>query len=471
MLDKLSRWMLPIGPLLATVVAVVSYYSGLPIAASVCAWVATLCACWWIFECLHIAIVGLIPLAVFPLAGVLSESEAASAYGDKMILLLLGGFFLSAAMENVGAHRRLALTMVRMVGGRGGRRIVLGFMLATGLLSMWISNTAATLMMVPIALAVLGQANQPGLRVPMLLGIAYAASIGGMGTPIGTPPNVMFMAQIKKQFDVDFGFGQWMMVAVPIIAILLPVAWWLVTRKLVEGDPLEVPSPGPWQTPEVRVLVVFALTAIAWVFRAGPYGGWTAWLPAAMSGDSLVGDTTIAIIASLFLFICPRGDGQCDQGRTVRLLDWTAANRAPWGILIMFGGGLALAKGFEKTGLSAAIGNQLSIFSEAPPWLVIGGVCVVVTFMTEITSSTATASLLLPILGELAIATGLAPEAIMIPGTISASCAFMLPVATAPNAIVFSLGGIRTDQMARHGFLLNLFAAVLITLISYRLLT
>jgi solute carrier family 13 (sodium-dependent dicarboxylate transporter), member 2/3/5 len=509
MSDTLTKWMLPCAPILAAGVAIVAYHSGLPVEASVCAWVASLCALWWIFECLHIAVVGLVPLVVFPATGILSESVVARSYGHPMILLLMGGFFLSAAMENVGAHRRVALTMVKFVGGGSGRRLVLAFMLATGGLSMWISNTAAALMMVPIALAVLKQASDTALRVPLLLGIAYSASIGGMSTPIGTPPNVMFMGQIEKLFGIRYGFGSWMMVALPIVCVLLPVAWLWITRGLPDGGKLHVPDPGPWRTSEVRVLGALVVTALAWIFRAGPGGGWSAWLPTLANGESLIGDTTIAIAAAMFMFICPAGDppeapiNLADDSRTPevtddadrprdkkslaykhpavaliatsstlspRLLSWSAAARIHWGILLMFGGGLALAEGFEATGLSAAIGQKLAIFSGAPPLLVILAVCLLITFLTEITSSTATATLMLPILGELAVATNLPPESVMIAGTISASCAFMLPVATAPNVIVFAAGGIKTTEMARNGLVLNFIAAFVIAGICHLML-
>lgn len=501
MSDTLTKWMLPGSPILATGIAIVAYRSGLPVEAAICAAVASLCALWWIFECLHIAVVGLVPLVVFPATGVLSEAVVARAYGHPMILLLLGGFFLSAAMENVGAHRRVALTMVQLVGGGSGRRLVLAFMLATGGLSMWISNTAAALMMVPIALAVLKQAGDTALRVPLLLGIAYSASIGGMSTPIGTPPNVMFMGQIEQLFGIRYGFGSWMMVALPIVAVLLPMVWWWITRGLAEGSQLNVPHPGPWRTSEVRVLAALAVTALAWIFRTGPGGGWSSWLPTVAGGESLIGDTTIAIAAAMFMFICPSGDdpqrqvehpapgraGKADDedqplGRDTqavlasgpvispRLLSWAAASQVHWGILLMFGGGLALAEGFEATGLSAAIGHQLTVFSGAPPLLVIFAVCLLIAFLTEITSSTATATLMLPILGGLAVATDLPPESVMIAGTISASCAFMLPVATAPNVIVFAAGGIKTAEMVRNGIALNLFAAVVIAGICYLML-
>lgn len=491
-MDILTKTMLPGGPIVALLLAIVTLRCGLPVEAAICAGTATLCAVWWIFECANIAVVGLVPLVIFPVTGVLAEAETAMAYGHPMILLLMAGFFLSAAMENVGAHRRVALTMVKWVGNGSGPRLVLAFMLATGGLSMWISNTAAALMMVPIALAVLKQADSSELRVPLLLGIAYSASIGGMSTPIGTPPNVMFMGQIEQLFGIRYGFGAWMAVALPIVVVLMPAAWWWITRplriRISDGsERLSVPDPGPWRTSEICVLLVLLVTAFAWIFRSGPAGGWSGLLPTtATDGKSIIGDTTIAVASALFLFICPAGDPEPHEPATgeptstkqtgphrevpsisPRLLSWTAASKIHWGILLMFGGGIALAAGFEATGLSAAIGRQLSIFSDAPPWLVILVVCLVITFMTEITSGTATATLMLPILGELAIATGMKPESVMIAGTISASCAFMLPVATAPNVIVFAAGGIKTTEMARNGLVINLFAAVLIAFVTY----
>lgn len=460
--------MLPSAPLIGLAIAAGCYAAGLAAPACCCAWVAVVCALWWIFECLNIAIVGLLPFIAFPLLGVLDHKTVAQAYGNTMILLLMGGFFLSMAMERSGAHRRIAVTMVRAVGGQGGRRLVLGFMLATALLSMWISNTATTLMMLPIVMAVLSQAEDQALRAPLLLGVAYAASVGGMATPIGTPPNVVFMGMIEERFKIEVSFAQWMMIGVPIVALLLPAIWLWITRRLKDARPVEMPEVGDWRPSEVRVLCVFAVTALLWIFRAAPYGGWSAWLP---GGGETVGDTTVALAACLFMFLCPSGEpaDEIDERTGLpaprRILDWPTAATIPWGILIMFGGGLALAAGFESSGLSRAIGTQLSLFQSAPVWLIVLSVCLLVTFLTEITSSVATATLMLPILGELAIATAVSPEGVMIAGTISASCAFMLPVATAPNVIVFRAGGIRTDKMAANGFLLNLYAAVVITVV------
>ncbi|MEM8912558.1 MAG: SLC13 family permease [Planctomycetota bacterium] len=474
MFDRLSRGMLIGGPLLAAAIGIAANASGLSMPASGCAALALLCAFWWIFECLDIAVVGLVPFVGLPLLGIVSHKDVAASYGHTMILLLLGGFLLSAAMQRSGAHRRIAIWMVRLVGGHGGRRMVLGFMLATSLLSMWISNAATTLMMLPIALAVLQQARDPRLRTPMLLGIAYAASIGGMATPIGTPPNVILMGQLEDRFGSAMPFATWMSIGLPITLILLPVIWWYVTRSVGASAPVSIPPLDPISQAEVRILGVFVVTAMLWIFRTGPGGGWSGWLgpPGAM-----IGDATVALAASLFLFICPSGNpiareepsvdpaatGHSPNDRVDRLLDWPTASKIPWGILIMFGGGLALARGFDASGLSQAIGGQLTFLAQAPPWLIVLSICVLVTFLTEITSSTATATLLLPILAELSVQVDLPPAMLMVPGTISCSCAFMLPVATAPNVIVFGAGGIRTDEMARTGLALNVVAALLIT--------
>lgn len=457
--------MLHVGPLLAVLVAIVTHQLGLPVPAAICAGTAALCALWWISECVPMGVVGLVPLVIFPVTGILGEKEVAGFYWNDMIMLLMGGSFLSAAMENAGAHRRLALTMVRAVGRGGPRTFVAGMMLTTALLSMWISNTATTLMMVPIALAVLGPAPSPPLRAALLLGIAYSSSLGGMATPIGTPPNVIFKAQMEQLYGVSYSFPDWMRVGVPIVLVLLPIVWWLLTRRLESDLRIEVPEPGAWRTAEVRVLAILTLTALAWTFRENPAGGWTGLLPTlASEGKSMIRDTTIAVAAALAVFLCPAGDAEEPEKR---LLSWSdAATKVPWGILIMFGGGLALAGGFVESGLSAAIAEQLVFLGAVPPWLILLILCGVITMLTEITSGTATASLMLPILAGLAEATGMPPATVMIAGTISCSCAFMLPVATAPNAIVYA-AGIKTSEMARAGLALNFAAATVIAVLSY----
>ncbi|WP_417738008.1 SLC13 family permease [Rosistilla oblonga] len=463
--------MLPGGVVVAALVGAGCSSAGLEAPACWCAATSTLCAMWWIFEVLPIAATALLPFVVFPLTGVLDHRTVATAYGHTMILLLMGGFLLSAAMERSGAHRRLAMIMVRAVGGRGERRIVLGFMLATAMLSMWISNTATTLMMLPIAMAVLERHACNGLRVPLLLGIAYSASVGGMGTPVGTPPNAMFMGFYEEKLGRSLAFVDWMVIAVPIVAILLPIIWLWLTRNLKSDAIFEMPDVGAWRSAEVRVLIVFSLTALAWITRTTPFDGWSYWIGATTPNDaggitSLVGDSTVALAATLALFIIPSG-GEAKGP----LLDWETAERIPWGILLLFGGGLALAKGFDASGLSTVIGDSLAGLASLPPILVIGGVCLLVTFLTEITSGTATTALLLPILASTAIAADVPAEMIMIPGTISASCAFMLPVATAPNTIVYGAGGLSTGVMARTGLVLNLIAVCVITTFCWLMLS
>lgn len=469
------------GILTGIVLAGLCAFSGLSAAACWCAFTAGVCAVWWVSEVLPLPATALLPFVIFPLTGVSDEKQVAQGYGHTAILLLLGGFLLSAAMERSGLHRRLALGLLNLVGGSSAPLLVAGFMLATGLLSMWVSNSATTLMMLPIALAVLQQAESPKLRTALLLGIAYSASIGGMATPVGTPPNVLFIANYRELTGETVSFFEWGRVAVPIVVVLLPLVWWYVTRGVKIERPIEMPDVGRWTAMERRVLIVFVATALLWVFRTAPFGGWATLVGAVDDqGRFIVGDSTVALAASLALFIIPSGKRReelpspASDSRlplpTSGLLDWETAARIPWGILLLFGGGLALAKGFENSGLSASIGNSMSALSNWHPYLIVLVVCLIVNFLTELTSSTATTALLLPILAETARAAQLPLELIMIPGTISASCAFMLPVATAPNTIVFGAGGLSTAMMARQGWILNLISAIVISTIGYLLL-
>jgi sodium-dependent dicarboxylate transporter 2/3/5 len=432
------------------------------------AWTAgitALCATWWVTEPIPIPVTSLIPFVLFPVAGVLNHEQLAKAYGHYLILLLLGGFILSTAMASSGAHRRLAVGMVRMVGGAGGRRLVLGFMIATAVCSMWISNTATTLMLLPVAMAILEQDEAKGggdtLKVPLLLGIAYAASIGGMGTPVGTPPNVIFMGIYEEATKTEIAFIDWMKIGIPVVCIMLPIAWWYLTRSLQDSRSLDLPELGDWSTAERRVLIVFGITALAWVTRTAPFGGWTDWfnLPG-------VRDDTVALAAVVALFLIPNGKGG-------RMLDWETANRIPWGLLLLFGGGIAIASAFMQSGLSDALGGWLANDLQITTWPVVLmtiTICLAVTFLTEVTSNTATTNLLMPVLAAAGIAAGIDPAMLMIPATLSASCAFMLPVATAPNAIVFGTDMVSTKTMAREGFALNIVGAILITGLMYFLL-
>lgn len=458
----LALWL---GPVLGTAVGLSLSALGLGRDGAVTAGLTFLCALWWTMEPVHLAVTGIVPLAALPLLGVVSHKEVAAAYGHPLILLLLGGLLVSSALERSGAHRRIALVMVRLLGGRSGatssRRLVLGFMITSALLSMWISNTATTLMLVPVAMALVEWERadrRKALAVPLLLGIAYGASIGGMGTPIGTPPNVLFMAMYEEATQRNISFLTWMKLGIPMVLVLVPIAWWVVCRGLSGAPAATLPEPEPWRPAERRVLAVFVVTALAWMTRVEPFGGWTGLL-----GLATVGDSTIALAAFLALAIAPDGEGG-------RLLPWSTAERVPWGLLLLFSGGLALARAFAASGLSAALGGGLASVAALPLPLLLIGVALGVSFLTEVTSNTATAAVLLPVLAAAAGRVGLEPEWLMVPAVLSASCAFMLPVATAPNAIVFGSGQIEARQMAAVGYRLNLVASVMIALLCSLLL-
>jgi sodium-dependent dicarboxylate transporter 2/3/5 len=438
------------GPLLALGAASAMRAAGFEEAAAVTLGVTVLCVVWWVFEPIPIPVTSLIPLGTLPLLGVLPQAEVSQAYGHPLVLLLLGGFILSTAMEKSGAHRRIALTMVRAFGGTSSRRLVFGFMAAAAVLSMWISNTATTLMLLPVALAVIERAPDPKLATPLLLAIAYSASLGGIGTPIGTPPNVIFMSIYNTTTGAEVSFTTWMTWGVPVVVVFLPLMGFWLTRNLDYQGRFELPQVGAWRAEEKRVMAVFATTAVLWITRKEPLGGWSALLGADYTNDAMV-----AFAAIVAMFIIPNGNGG-------RLLDWESAQRIPWGMLILFGGGIAIASAFATSGLSATIGAALSGLSTWPPFLLILSVCLAVTFLTEATSNTATTSLLMPILAATAIGVGMDPRLMMVPAAMSASCAFMLPVATAPNVIMFSTGRFDVPTMVREGFALNLIGALVI---------
>jgi sodium-dependent dicarboxylate transporter 2/3/5 len=449
------QWALIAGPLLAIAVAAGMNQSGWEGQACWTGAVAILCVVWWIFEPIPIPATAIIPLAVFPLTGVLPQEKIAAAYGSELILLMLGGFILSAAMERSGAHRRIALGMVNVIGGTSSRRIVLGFMAATAALSMWISNTATVLMMLPIALAVIAQSPDKKLAIPLLLAIAYGSSIGGLGTPIGTPPNLVFMQQYESFTGTAVSFSQWMSWGLPVVLIFLPIAGLWLTRKLDYRGELTIPPAGDWRPEERRVLIIFGLTALAWVTRLEPFGGWSTWLSLKGANDAIV-----ALVAVVILFLVPNGRGG-------KLIDWESAERVPWGILILFAAGIAIAQAFVESGLSRAIADQLAVLASLHPLVMITAIALTVTFLTEATSNTATTILLMPILASAALGAGIDPALLMVPAAMSASCAFMLPVATAPNAIVFSSGHVTIANMVREGLTLNLIGVVVITLVCY----
>ncbi len=433
-------------------------------AIAISAAVAIICVIWWVFEPVPIPVTSLLPLSIFQISGVLTKDEVGQSYGSPLILLLLGGFILSKAMERSGAHLRLALFMVNLFGNTSSKQLVLGFMVTAATLSMWISNTATTLMLLPVAMAVADQARDKQLAIPLMLSVAFAASIGGIGTPIGTPPNLVFMQVYQQQFGKNIGFAEWMSWGIPVVVCMIPMTWLWLTRKLTYRGGFEMPEVGKWSTTEKRVMTVFALTATAWVTRKEPFGGWSSWLDLPTANDA-----SVALIAVILMFVIPAGYDS-EQRRGERLLDWDTAKTIPWGILLLFGGGITLAKAFDVSGLSAAIAEQLSDLSSLPILLMIFAICLGVTFLTETTSNTASTVLLMPVLAATAIGSNIDPRLLMIPAAISASCAFMMPVATAPNSIVYASGFFTTRIMAREGIVLNICGAIIITALCYLIL-
>ncbi len=437
--------------------------------------VALLMATWWITEAVPIPVTAMLPLALFPLLGILDMSQAAAPYADELIFLFMGGFFIAAAMERSGLHRRLALGIVAAVG-TSPSRLVLGFMLATGFLSMWISNTATAAMMLPIALAVsemLRPKDQEGpfhFGVAMMLGIAYAASIGGVATLIGTPPNAVMAGAARELAGVRIGFGQWMLVGGPVAAIMLPLGWIVLTRILhppgrLAGDAADLiererAGLGPMSRSERVVGTVFVLTALAWILRSPKTIG-ALHLPGLTTLAPGLRDSTIAMLAAVALFCVP-----IDARRREFALDWRTGSRISWGVLLLFGGGLSLARAMDQSGLAAWIGSFVSTLQSAPVWAVILVVVALIVFLTEITSNAATATMAMPIMAGAAVALGEPPVVLMASAALAASMAFMLPVATPPNAIVFSSGYLTIPQMAKAGLLMNLLAIALITLIG-----
>ncbi|HAA15666.1 MAG TPA: anion transporter [Cytophagales bacterium] len=427
------------------------------------AWVA----CWWLTEAAPMAATALLPIFLFPLLGALPIRQTTEAYAHPMIFLFVGGFILALSMEKWNLHRRIALTILSKVGDHG-KQIVLGFMVATGFLSMWISNTATTVMMLPIGLAVIGQmsAQQPGSSFgkALLLGIAYSASIGGMATLVGTPTNPIFAGIAEETYGISIGFTEWFALGFPITILLIAAAWWFlthvafkITRSLAGGADFsqQLVALGRVKREEKVILVVFGLIASAWI--GGRY------IREFIAPG--LHDTAIAIAGATVLFLWPsRSDS------SGRLMTWEDTLKLPWSVLILFGGGLSIARGFTTSGLAAWIGNQLATLETWPLFLIILVIVALVNFLTEVTSNVATASMILPILAALATTIGVHPFTLMVGATFAASCAFMLPVATAPNAVIFGSGELRIPDMVRAGFLLNLFSVVIISLVVYFLM-
>lgn len=449
------------GPLLFGLLLLFPHPGGMSPEAWRTAAVAVWMAVWWIGEAVPIPATALLPLALFPTLGVMKVGQAAAPYANPVIFLFMGGFMIAAALEQSGLHRRLALGVLARVGTRP-QFIVLGFMIATAFTSMWVSNTATAVMMLPIATSIIRFAEDrggagEGFGVASLLGVAYAASIGGLGTLIGTPPNALLAGYLSSTHGIEVGFAQWMLLGVPLVAVGLPTTWILLTRvvfdvgheELSGGRELierEVRDLGPRSRHETIAATVTLVTAAAWVAQ-----------PLLEKVLPWLSDAGIAIIGALLLFAIP-----VDLARGRFALDWSGAEKVPWGVLILFGGGLSLAGATETTGLAKWIGEAMSGLSGAPTILVMVVITTVVIFLTELTSNTATAATFLPIVGGLAVGIGLAPIDLAIPAALAASCAFMLPVATPPNAIVYGSGRLTVPQMAKAGVWLNIIFVILI---------
>ena len=455
------NWLLWAAPLLSILAGWSTLKLGvLDAPASITLGIALWTALWWIFEAVPIPVASLLPLALLPLFGILEPKVVGEKYGHPLVLLLLGGFLLSKAMEKSGAHRRIALMMVNACPA-GEKFLILGFMAATAFLSMWISNTATTLMMLPMALAVIQNSRSEDLKIPLLLGIAFAANVGGIGTPIGTPPNLVMMGAYKDLGHPELSFTEWMKFGVPVSLTMVIVIWLWLSRKVTGKERIDLPDPGSWRQPEIRTLLVFGLTALAWITRSEPFGGWKTWLNLPQANDA-----SVAFVAVILLFCLPGGEKKGE-----RLLDWRTANRIPWGMLVLVGAGLCLGEGFKQSGLSATIASVFSGIGSLPLIALLLGIALLVTFLTEMTSNTATTNVLMPILGAAATASDVDPILLMIPAAMSASCAFMLPVATIPNAVVFGTGEITVRRMAREGLVLNLMGASVVAGICYFLLS
>jgi sodium-dependent dicarboxylate transporter 2/3/5 len=437
--------------------------------------VGTLMAVWWMTEAIPIPATALLPLALFPLLGVLDMPNAAAPYANELIFLFMGGFLLAAAMERWGLHRRMALGIMARVG-TSPSRLLLGFMLATGFISMWISNTATAAMMLPIAIAV-GEMLRPKsaaagpyhFGVALMLGVAYASSIGGVATLIGTPPNAVLAGAASELLDVEIGFTQWMMVGFPVAAILLPVTWLLLLKLhppgTLSGDAARVIDDeraglGRASRGEKIVAAVFVGTAIAWIMRAEKQLG-AVTIPGIETWAPNVEDSTIAMIAAALLFVLP-----VSWRKAEFTLDWRSARNIPWDVLVLFGGGLSLARAMDVSGLAAWIGGVVSVLGDVPTIVVVLAVSTLIVFLTEVTSNTATATMAMPVVAGAAMGLGVEPLLPMAAAALSASMAFMLPVATPPNAMVFASGYVTIPQMSRAGFWLNLCSIATITLLG-----
>lgn len=470
-----------LGPVLFFLVLSFDFVPGKPVVTRMAA-IAMLMSVWWITEAIPLAATAIIPMILYPLLGILKGKATAPIYFNSTIFLFIGGFMIALTMEKWNLHKRLALLTIRTIGG-GPSRIILGFMVASAFLSAWMSNTATTIMMLPIGLSIIlhmegefGQKDTHRFSLCLMLGIAYAASMGGMATLVGTPPNLVLQRTFELTFPkaTPISFGIWMIMAVPLSVFMILTIWVILTKIIyrppehLRVDPKivsdEYKSLGPMTYEEKVVVVVFILTAVLWVFRKNlvlgfvTIPGWSNLLPT----SKLIDDGTVAVFMASIMFFFPARN---PEAKTATLMDVTVFKDLPWDIILLFGGGFAMAKGFQVTGLADFIGNKLQVLAGFSTVAMIGVICTTLTFLTELTSNTATTQMILPILASLAVGMKTNPLLLMIPATLSASCAFMMPVATPPNAIVFGSGRVKIGEMVKAGFLLNCIGVVVITIL------
>ncbi|MCB7481563.1 SLC13 family permease [Christiangramia sediminis] len=462
-----------LGPVLFLILQSIGGPEGMPEPAYdvLCAtiWIAL----WWVTEAVPIAVTALLPIILFPLTGALELSTTTASYGHKYIFLYMGGFILAIAIEKWNLHKRIALHIIKLIG-TNVKNIILGFMVATAFLSMWISNTATSVMMLPIGMSIVSQLkDNPSTKQnehrlfgkALMLSIAYSASIGGIATLIGTPPNLVFAGYIQEVYNIEITFFQWLKFGLPISITLLIISWFYITHIAFNFKQKEFPGGkeeiqrlisalGPMKKEEKIVMSVFVLTAICWITRSFIL---EKFLPG-------IDDTIIAMIAGISLFTLSSGkEGQ-------RIINWKEAVKMPWGIILLFGGGMALASGFEVTGLAQWFGVQMTLLDALPLLLLILIVIFSVNFITELTSNLATTAMLLPILAPIALKLDLNPYMLLVATTVAASCAFMLPVATPPNAVVFGSGYLRIPDMVRTGIWMNLISILILTAMVYLML-
>ena len=464
------------GPILSGIILLSPAPEGLSSAGWRTAAAGILMAVWWATEALPVPVTALLPIALFPLLQVADIKAATAPYANSTIYLFLGGFLVALAVQRCGLHKRIALTVIVLFGGSGASMIG-GFMLASALVSMWVTNTSTTMMLLPIAVSVaavvgqtLGDSDEVQNRFPkaLLLGVAYAATIGGIATLVGTPPNALLAGFMQENYDVEIGFAQWMLVGIPLTAVLLPLCWWLLTKRLFKvtfttnhetrehlrrtRDAL-----GPMSASERRVTTVFIILAAAWMSR-----------PLLMKIPGLEGlsDTGIAMAAGVILFLVPTSGW-----RSQRLLEWKDTKELPWGVLILFGGGLSLAAAVSSSGLAAWLGEQLTSLKLSSLVLLVVLITTLIIYLTELTSNLATTATFLPVVAAVASQAGYDPIVLCSPVAIAASCAFMLPVATPPNAVVYSSGLITIPDMIRAGFWLNIISIGLASLVAVLLVS